>query len=164
MSSIEEIFKNFNSNINRNITSNPNFVRSVATGSMRESVLNESNVSISKTKFTKRVKNYADFIDKGRGKYSGGGNANLWGRLYEWVGLKKYDISYSDDKGRKRITWAIYKKMQKEGSFKHRNPSRQTDIFNSAVQASINELRKDLLKEVRSSQLSVIRSEFKSVK
>lgn len=111
----------------------------------------------------KKVEGYADFIDVGRGKYSGGGNGNLWGKLYEWVGFKKYGINFSNDKERRRITWGLYRTIQNKGTFKHRNTAARTEIFNSAVNDALKVLRMDMRTWARDKALTKVSSELRTI-
>lgn len=162
--SIEKEFVRFNETINREIIQNPDFVKATASGRMRDSVLNNANVTIAPNRFIKKVLGYAEFIDDGRGKYRGGGNSNLWGQLYEWVGYKKYNINWNTQQDRERVTWALYKTIQKEGSAKFRGKVPKTNIFDSAVKVALEQLRIGLLKQLKRTYLSNINTTVKSVK
>lgn len=139
----EEIFRDFNEAVNNSILTNPDFIAAEASGATRASLINPSNVTISSTKFVKLVTGYYEAIDKGRGK-NVSNSGGLVSAIYEWLQFKKYGFNYSNDKERLGKAIAISRKMAKEGSFKHRNVSFRTDIFEKAIRDNLPELLREL--------------------
>lgn len=85
---------------------------------------------------------YIEAAEKGRGK-NRSSTGGLFNGVYNWLQYKKYGITYRDDKERRGIAFAIMKKIAKEGSYKFRNPAKQTNVIEQAIE-SIN---KDIVKE-----------------
>ena len=145
--SVIQALKDYNQRVNDDIVTNPDFIATIASGKARDSVLNESNVSITekgdKTVFQKKAVSYLTATDTGRGA-----NVNNTGGLYEgifeWLKYKKYGIDYEDEKGRKAIAHAITTKIAKEGSYKFRNQDARTEVVLNAVNSNIPRLLVDL--------------------
>ena len=157
MEGFEREFIEFNKNINESITNNPDFVTATASGRMRDSVLSMSNVTIQPNRFIKKVEGYADFVDVGRGA---GGKPPLQAIL-DWLEYEKYGFKWRpNERLKKRMAFAIRNKIGKDGSSKHTGATPKTDIFDSAIQIALKQLRISLGSEVRVRALT----ELKTVK
>jgi len=57
-------------------------------------------------------------LDRGRGptRGGGGGGESLQKRIYDWLAFSKYGLSYSDNKQRTSLSWAIATKIHKKGT------------------------------------------------
>lgn len=57
-------------------------------------------------------------LDRGRGPTRGGSGSgkSLQQRIYDWLGFSKYGLSYTDDKERISLSWAISKVIHKRGT------------------------------------------------
>lgn len=140
----KETFILFNQDINNNILTDPAFIKAEARGGMRKSVLSLENITSTDSFFSKKVLAYATAIDKGRGK-NDKNSGGLYDAIYDWVGLKKYDIKYSNNKERKSIAFAITRKIAKRGTWKFKPQSRHTDIFQSAIDKSLPAMYKNII-------------------
>ena len=157
MEGFEREFIEFNKNINESITNNPDFVTATASGRMRDSVLSMSNVTIQPNRFIKKVEGYADFVDVGRGA---GGKPPLQAIL-DWLEYEKYGFKWRpNERLKKRMAFNIRNKIGKDGSSKHTGATPKTDIFDSAIQIALKQLRISLGSEVRVRALT----ELKTVK
>ena len=157
MEGFEREFIEFNKNINESITNNADFVTATASGRMRDSVLSMSNVTIQPNRFIKKVEGYADFVDVGRGA---GGKPSLQAIL-DWLEYEKYGFKWRpNERLKKRMAFAIRNKIGKDGSSKHTGATPKTDIFDSAIQIALKQLRISLGSEVRVRALT----ELKTVK
>ena len=141
----EQRFIEFNETINREILQSLDFMRATASGEMRASVLNPSNVIITETSFIKRIRGYAEFIDVGRGA----GKPPPISAILDWLENEKYGFRWKPDERKKqRFAWAIRRTIEKKGSAKSRNEVPKTDIFNNAVQVALIQLKKGLLQDL----------------
>ena len=105
----KETFIRFNTDINNNILTNPDFLKAEASGRMRKSVLSLDNIVVQDSFFSKKVLAYALAIDEGRKKNSTN-SGGLFDAIYEWVGFKKYGITYKNDSRRRGIAFCYYAK------------------------------------------------------
>ena len=140
----KETFIRFNTDINNNILTNPDFLKAEASGRMRKSVLSLDNIVVQDSFFSKKVLAYALAIDEGRKKNSVD-SGGLFDAIYEWVGFKKYGITYKTDSRRKGIAYAITRKIAEEGSAKARGKYPKTNIFQSAINKALPSMLKGLI-------------------
>ena len=160
MEGLEREFVVFNETINREIINNPAFVTATASGRMRDSVLNSANVTIKPQRFVKKVQNYADFIDVGRGA---GGKPPLQAIL-DWLEYEKYDFKWRPDERKKlRLAFAIRNKIGKDGSSKHTGATPKTDIFNNAIEIALQQLRLSVVDRMKVIATNNLRSEFRTI-
>ena len=150
----------FNNDINNSILTNPDFLKAEAFGNMRKSVLSLDNIIVTPTFFSKKVLAYAGAIDDGRQKNSNN-SGGLYSAIYDWVGLKKYNIKYKTDGERKGIAFAIMKTIAKKGSAKHRGKYPKTNIFQSAIDKSLPKLLKGLVTQKEISTRSKVVDAYK---
>lgn len=57
----------------------------------------------------------------GRGPSRGSATSDipLWKRIYNWLAFRKYNLTYQDDKGRVRLSFAISNKIHRKGTYIH---------------------------------------------
>lgn len=103
---------------------------------------------------------YIDFAEIGRGKNKNE-TGGLWQGIYDWLQYKKYGIDYRDDKQRRSITFAIMKTIAKKGTYKHRNPSKRTNVIPGAVEKTNSILLNSIAKFARSSELENLKNSIK---
>ena len=144
MKTNKDVFLGFNESLNNAILTNPDFKKVNASGNMKRSILDITNVVATDKSFIKYVAGYYEPIDKGRGR-NRSNTGGLWQAIYEWLEFKKYNLNWNDEKERRSIAHAIVRNMAKKGSYKFRNTSAQTNIFESAIQATLPSLVKDLV-------------------
>jgi len=130
---IKEVLTAFDKRIKAEIVSGLDAKGITASGATARSLRGQ----IQKERYTLFGREFFLSVDFGRGPYRGGPPSEMWATLYEWVGYKKYGITYGNDKERKSITWAIYNKMQRDGSFKFRNKDKRTQVVETAIQKSL---------------------------
>ena len=97
------------------------------------------------------------------GKITRKQDGKTYQRIYEWLGLKKYGISYSTDAQRKTIAFFIYRKMVSFGSFKRRNPDKRTEIALKAVKAGKEEAQKAVTAETLQYISSIVQQEINRI-
>ena len=118
-----------------------------------------ASVKIEPNKFTKLTKGYTPFIDVGRSK----GKRPPIKPLIEWVARKKYGISFSTEKEKIGIAYAIANKQAKEGSFKRRNTSQRSNIIETAIEETTPMLLRDLGQTTRRSIESALQDLIRDI-
>lgn len=138
---LNEILKKWNNELNEAIISNSDFQKAKAFGKAERFLLSPKSFVIEKDKVTKWGL-YPYEMDKGRGatKNKTGG---LYDAIYEWLSLKKYGISWENDKERKGIAFAITRKISLFGTYRRKNP---TDIYGAAIKKTLPLLEKEIVK------------------
>ncbi len=74
-------------------------------------------------------------LDKGRGKTTrggGGGGRTVQQQIYEWLGFKKYGLTFANDKERVGLSYAIATNIHKLGNFAKRK-NLQSGVVTNAV-------------------------------
>ena len=125
-------FQALNQALIRNLLANPQTRVVRASGRFESFFQSASSVEISGNRFVKYSVPYTPYIDAGKPK----GWSDVR-ELYEWVGLKKYGISYANNRERRGIAYAIARKHAKEGSYKFRNKSERTEIAEQTIAQSL---------------------------
>jgi hypothetical protein len=139
----EQAFMKFRRALIDAILSDPDYKKVKAFGEFENFIMSSQSYRIEENRFTQYGTPYTPSLDFGRGK-NNTNSGGLRASIYEWLGLKKYGIDYSDDKERTGISYAIAKTIAKKGSFKHRNKSAQTRIIEKAIDKTLPSLLKDL--------------------
>jgi hypothetical protein len=131
-----QAFMKFRAKLLAEIESDSDWAKVQATGNAKRFLQSEQSYQIKETligaQFTQWGVGYTNAIDKGSKP-----NRPTFASIYDWVGLKKYGISFANPKEQRGITFAILKNMEKQGSYKFRTPSKQSNIFAGAVQRSL---------------------------
>ena len=140
----KDVFISYNAALNNAILFHPDFPKITASGNMKRTVLDNSNVIATDKFYQKKVAAYYTPIDKGRGK-TVSKTGGLWQAIYDWLQYKKYGLTWTTDNERKSIAHAIVTNISKRGSYKFRNKSKQTDIFESAIQSTLPTLFKNIV-------------------
>ena len=152
----KKIFKDIDSklksDIRKGFTQNNINASGNASRSLRSEITDKS--------YTLFGASYIDSAEKGRGRNKSN-TGGLFEGIYQWLQFKKYGITYSDDKERRSIAFAIMKKTAKQGSYKFRNPSKRTNVIETAIEDTTKALRQKLTIFVRDSELKQLRELFK---
>ncbi len=153
----EEAFIKFRKSLIDAILKSPDYKKVKAFGEFEDFIKSNNSYKVSEDRFIQFGTPYTDALDIGRGKNKSN-SGGLRGAIYEWLGLKKYGIDYADDKERRGISYAISKKIAKEGSFKNRNVSARTRIIEEAIEKTLPDLIKDLtLIKAEEERIKIIR-------
>ena len=104
-----------------------------ASGETAKSLRSES----SNDRYTLFGRGFFSSVDFGRGKYKGGPPGGFLQKLTAWVELRKYGITFENEKQKMGIAWAIYTKIQQSGSLKHRDTGKRTNIIRVAIDKSL---------------------------
>lgn len=138
------MYTKFNKTLTQAIVTDPAFIAMKASGRSEAFIKSNDSVLVQKGKFVKFALNAYE-MDHGRGK-----TVNRTGgftqAIYDWLSYKKYDLNWKDDKQRRGMAIAIARKTSIYGSFKRRNPDKQTDIFGKAVKKALPVLVQDVFK------------------
>lgn len=153
-----DTFKALNEAIIKAFKRNPTLAKIKAFGEFEAFLESANSVKVTGNTFIKYTVPYAPSIDVGKKPY----NPNFRG-IYDWVGLKKYGISYSTQQERKGIAWAIYNKHKQKGSFKFRNPSQRTDMINQSLDQAVKEWLPTLTFDRTQSVASQVQQEIKEI-
>jgi hypothetical protein len=142
---IEQALLAYSEAINTHIFANPDFNRkdkgnegANASGNFASFIMRSPDrqtieVTPQQTKFTKYGTPYTDAIDKGTPPSTRSG---LEKDLYEWLVYEKYGLRWNTENQRKSLAKYLSNKIQKFGTFKYRNPTKQTAIIADALEAS----------------------------
>lgn len=123
-----------------------------ASGNLSKSLRSE----ISEQLYILYAANYAQFADIGRGK-TRQRTGNAFQAIYDWLQYKKYGLTWSNNKERTSLAIAIMRKHAKDGSYKFRNPTKQTKVFESAVINASKIIKEQFIIFERQSQLKQIK-------
>jgi len=133
MQSTEQALRRLNDIFLEEIQKDPKFSELQASGKSLAFLKSNTSVKISGTKLTKTGL-YPRAQDKGIKHFI------PIAPLMEWVALKKYGITFKNEKEQKSIAWAIAKNAQKRGTTKYRKP---TEIYRTATFAAIQKFKKE---------------------
>ena len=103
---------------------------------------------------------YIEPAEKGRGKNQSN-TGGLFAGIYNWLQYKKYGITYSDDKERRSIAFAIMKKTANEGSYKFRNPAKRTNVIETALKDVSKTIKEQFTIFTKETELEQLRDFFK---
>ncbi|NQZ65435.1 hypothetical protein [Crocosphaera sp.] len=151
----KQIFKDIDSKLKSDIRKGFTQNNINASGNASKSLRSE----ITNTKYTLFGASYIEESEKGRGRNQSN-TGGLFQGIYQWLQFKKYGITYSDDKEKRSIAFAIMKKTAKSGSFKFRNTSKRTNVIETAIEDTTKTLRQKLIIFVRESELKQLRELF----
>jgi len=131
---IEKVINLWNSEFNKNVLGNPENAKIKASGASNAFLASPKSLKIRENGFSK-IGLYPMEQDKGRGatKNRTGGH---WKALYDWLAYRKYGFNWKNEKERKQMTFALWKVASQKGSWKHRNPDKQTRIYQDALDAT----------------------------
>lgn len=82
-------------------------------------------------------------------------------KIYEWLQYKKYGLSYTNDKQRRSLAWAISKKIQQRGTFTFRRGQNTGVISQPLAEPNLRGLIDDIAKGRTLEILTDIRRIFK---
>ncbi len=131
--------KEWNSDFNRTVISNPDFKRAKAFGNSERFLLSPVSLEISGNT-VRKIGLYPYETDKGRGA-TVNRTGELMPAIYQWLSLKKYGLNWKTDKERRSLAFAITRKIGREGTYRRKNP---TDIFGSSLKKTLPALEKKL--------------------
>ena len=135
----KEAWEIFNKELTANILKQQAMQKAEASGNFRAFIESDASIfALEDNRFTKLGTEYTKEIDVGRSP----GKLPPIQPIKEWVDLKKYGISFANDRERDSIAWGIAKKMAKKGGYKRRNTSKRTNIFANAISESMPTLSK----------------------
>lgn len=149
------IFKTLDKGIKEEIRKGLKKERINASGNLSESLRSE----ITERSYKLFAANYVDYAERGRGP----GKVPPVQSIYEWLkfGKPKYGLSYKNDKERRSIAFAIVTNIKKKGSYKHRKPSKQTNVVNDSIQIISEIVKKEFVTFVTEEELSKYKDTFK---
>ena len=129
----KEAFLAFNKALNEAIIKQQAMKEARASGNFEQFIQSDASIkTLEDDHFTKLGTEYTKEIDVGRSA----GKIPPIQPLFEWVGRKKYGITFSTEQEQRSIAWAIAKTMAKRGGYKRRNTDKHTDIINTAIEES----------------------------
>lgn len=142
---LKEAFREWNKAFNKEVLRQPAYKQAKASGNFERFLLSSQSLVIKGKSFVKLGTEYTREIDRGRmaGKLPPVQN------LYDWLGYKKYGLTYETDAERWSLAWAIAKTMAKQGGYKFRNVDKRTEIIDKALQATLPSLQSRLEREYR---------------
>jgi len=123
------------------ITTHPEWQKAKATGNAQAFLESAESYTATDVGFIQYGVPYSKAIDSGRGK-----TVNMvrdpqrYQSILTWVGLKKYGITFKDAKEQAGIAFAIMRKQDKEGSYKFRNETARTKIYEDALAKALPDL------------------------
>ena len=126
----------------KDVLSDPDFRRMKASGRLEAFLKSSDSYTASDERFIQYATHYARQAERGRGP-TRNPTGGLWAAIYEWLELKKYGITYADDKERKGIAWAITTTIRRQGSYNYRRGI-DAKIFERALEKNLPVLLKNL--------------------
>ena len=150
------IFKTLDKGIKKEIRKGLKKQRINASGNLSESLRSE----ITERSYKLFSADYVDYAERGRGP----GKAPPLDSIYDWLkyGKAKYKkLNYKNDKERRSIAFAIIANIKKKGSYKHRNPSNQTNVVNDSIRIITEIVKKEFVTFVTEDELSKYKDTFK---
>ena len=153
-----QIFLEFRDRFIKGILNNPDYKEAKASGNFEEFIKSVSSYIVSENKFVQFGTQYTTAIDKGRppNKTNNGG---LKESIYNWLQYRKYGLDWQTESQRKSLAFVITRKIAREGTYKFRNKSAQTNV----VQGSVKDELPLLLKDLAENQADALGLKIKSV-
>jgi len=137
MLTIEQALLQYNSRLTNEILANPDFRSATASGNFANFVNTAQSIELKSTpervEFTKYGTSYTTALDKGTPPGQAQGLAK---DIYEWLAYKKYGLDWRNEKQRKNLADYLAYKIQRFGSYKHRETGAQTAIIAEALEKS----------------------------
>lgn len=158
MASNTEIFLKFRERLINAITSNPEYKKTKAFGNFEAFIKSNSSYIATELKFKQLGTNYTKALDKGRGANLSN-TGGLKQSIYDWLILRKYGLEWRTEKERQTLAFLITRKIAKEGTFKHRNKSKRTEIIESSIESTTPRLFEDL----KSNEVTKIVTQIKTL-
>lgn len=119
------------------IFGNPDYQKAKAFGNFERFVTSPQSFDAQNSRFIQYGTPYTASIDAGGKISEGKGIGAAWAGIYDWLGLKKYGLTFRDDKERRSLAYLIARKRKEDGSYKFRNESAKTRIFEQARNESL---------------------------
>ena len=153
-----QIFLEFRDRFIKSILNNPDYKEAKASGNFEEFIRSVSSYIVSENKFTQFGTEYTVAIDKGRPPNSTN-SGGLKESIYNWLQYRKYGLDWQTESQRRGLAFVITRKIAREGTYKFRNKSAQTNI----VAGSVNKELPLLLTELAANQADELGLKIKSV-